>query len=621
VDPRLLDAGLIALAIGGWLLAYGLARLVTRPVSPRPGPAGPDLGSEPPAVASLLANRWEVTEDAAEATLLDLAGRRLLELRQPGNDPMQTTVHVRDAAGSGLRPYEQRIMDRIGALAVGGVVPVSALTFRDEAQATRWAKRLRAEVVADARALGLSRRRFGPLASGLLVAAAGLAAVLVAVAAGRYALRSPDGDGGLAVGGFVVTFLVLAGAAGRYPGERDTPAGRQAAAQWLGLRDWLRGHEEFAELPPASTTVWDRYLAYGAALGVTRLASAVLDLGMGNRRLVWSSYGGGWRRVRVRYPRLWPRYGMTAPRLIVRALLALGAGVVLGLYRTRPRQWLAGIDPTLAPGRGFDLAEFFGGIAAVVLLGYGGYVLVRTLVDLATERTIDGEVLWVQAWRSASRSDESPRPVLHYLAVDDGTADRTTAWALPSPLSWGCHDGDTVTMRVRRWSRRVLTIQVMASGRRHVSESTVEREADNLVAATFGAVGRAVSGALRAPRVTGATLLTAEEVGQAVGLDVRPPEATPIPVPLGTTYFTTVAKNRAVLVVQVAQGATGDFAWRMNARGTAVPGIADGAYTSGDRAVLRSGGTTVLLTLLGKGKGHRQHLPWLLAQAAGRLAG
>src|SRR3970040_1086645 len=45
----------------------GLA-IVRRGVSPA-------AGGEPPAVVNLLANRWRVTEDAVESTLLDLAAR------------------------------------------------------------------------------------------------------------------------------------------------------------------------------------------------------------------------------------------------------------------------------------------------------------------------------------------------------------------------------------------------------------------------------------------------------------------------------------------------------------------------------------------------------------------
>ena len=84
-----------AVARGGRVVRalYGLALLATRPRGVQPAPATPDLGPEPPAVASLLASGWDLTEDAAEATLLDLGARRFIEFRQPDDDPMHTTIH------------------------------------------------------------------------------------------------------------------------------------------------------------------------------------------------------------------------------------------------------------------------------------------------------------------------------------------------------------------------------------------------------------------------------------------------------------------------------------------------------------------------------------------------
>jgi hypothetical protein len=218
---------------------------------------------------------------------------------------MQTTVHLprNPPDASGLRPYENQVLDRIHGLAVDGVVPLSALTFRDSGQAKAWDKRLRAAVVAEARRAGLSRRRFGPGIIGALVVVSVISSVgVLNAAAGRDGwLHAADDDNpGLAFAMF--SLLILTGLSSRSRGERDTAAGRAVAARWLGVRNWLRGHPQFADLPPASVAVWDRYLAYGAAVGVTHLSSAVLDLGMGNRRLVWSSYGGTWHRVRVRYP-------------------------------------------------------------------------------------------------------------------------------------------------------------------------------------------------------------------------------------------------------------------------------------------------------------------------------
>jgi hypothetical protein len=363
--------------------------------------------------------------------------------------------------------------------------------------------------------------------------------------------------------------------------------------------------------------VWDRYLPYGAALGVTHTASAVLDLGMGDRRLVWSSYGGHWRRVRVRYPRLWSRYGRTVPSLLLPALLSVLVGALLVRYRELPVELDLAVDDLVS-----RLALVFGAL----LLVRGGYRAVRTLVDLATIRTITGEVLWRDAWRSKSQGKNRPSALrrprnppthwLDYLAVDDGNAAaRTTAWGLPRALAGAsCQHGDTVTIRVRRWSRRVIALTLVERGR-----------AARLVDAPAPAEDNAGSGMLAAAlgRPGGGTaepVLTAEEVGQALGMPVRPPERMPAP---GTATFTfaTADRGRQVLLVQCVGGAIGRWAWQsQRKRGTPLPGIGDGAYQTGDRAAARVGETTLALTLLRDAKGRHHHLAWLLQQAVGRLA-
>ena len=127
----MIDLAVVVAALVVWFGIYAFCRVLTRPMLPHPAPATMDLGPESPALVSLLVNRWHLTEDASESTLLDLAARKFFELRQPGNDPMQTTVHVPATGpdGSGLKPYESQVLERIRRLAVGGVVPITALTF------------------------------------------------------------------------------------------------------------------------------------------------------------------------------------------------------------------------------------------------------------------------------------------------------------------------------------------------------------------------------------------------------------------------------------------------------------------------------------------------------------
>ena len=624
MDTRILEAGLAAVSLGAWFGLYGLMLLMTRPRSIRALPATQDLGGEPPAVASLLTNGWEVTEDAAESTLLDLGARRVLEFRQPANDPTHTTVHIAQNNPTGLTPYERRVFERVAGLAVGGLVPLTALTFRDQRKAQTWWKHLRAEVIADARTRGLARRRFSPAIVATLVAAGGLAGLGIAAALARYLTRTHEDDpwGTALMFGFFA-FLLLAAWSAKSVGVRDTPAGREVAGHWFGVQAWLRGHEAFAELPPSAVAVWDRYLAYGAAVGCTRVSSAVIDLGMGNRKRVWSSFGGTWHRVKVRYPRFGAKYGKTAPRLLTRALVAGGIGYVLvrwwpGLIENASSAKLLQGNPAL---NFTSLIRLAGLALGAALLGYALYQLVRVAIDLITPVTLTGQVLWIQVWQETSGGDNSPpQPTLYYLAIDDGTGEKTTAWACPAALYRQCEVGDTVTATARRWSRRVLSITMVERGSPgHLAgaHETDPVDPDNLITAMLGSGGTSGSRTLDTA-VVPATLLTAEEASQALGIPVTRLD-TALPGPVGMVQFSSTDRNRVVLLLQVVDGTMGRLAWRGNSRGDQVAGIGDGALTKGDRAAARVGDTTVILTLVGSAKGRRQGLPWLLQQAVSRI--
>src|SRR5207245_10331550 len=104
-----------------------------------------------------------------------------------------------------LLPLEKRVWDRINQVAVGGVVPVSALLFPDPGAAWRWDKALRVEVVAEARRLGLSQRRFSPPVVTALTTGAFAAATVVfgvILYASRAYLRPPSWTAGGCLGAF-----------------------------------------------------------------------------------------------------------------------------------------------------------------------------------------------------------------------------------------------------------------------------------------------------------------------------------------------------------------------------------------------------------------------------------
>ena len=81
-------------------------------------------------------------------------------------------------------------------------------------------------------------------------------------------------------------------------------------AHWLGVKEYLSQGEGFHDLPAAHVILWDRYMAYAAAMGRQRAAARALPLGAEDDHKAWSDYTGTWRQVTVRYPRrrfLWGR--------------------------------------------------------------------------------------------------------------------------------------------------------------------------------------------------------------------------------------------------------------------------------------------------------------------------
>ena len=209
------------------VFAVWFARFARRPTAETLGgvsSSGPtmELRPEPPALAGAIVNRGISPAGAVPATVLDLAARGHLELFEVGPD--QTVVR-RPAAPAGstdaLRGYEQRF---IAALA-SSETSARGLLMDDY----------------------ITRLDFG-------------------VAASLEFERSVHGE------------LLAAGLLERRGGfvswESLTPAGREAAAHWLGVREFLSGDDSFHRLPPAAVAIWDRYLAYAAAFGIAEAATA-----------------------------------------------------------------------------------------------------------------------------------------------------------------------------------------------------------------------------------------------------------------------------------------------------------------------------------------------------------
>jgi hypothetical protein len=439
--------------IAVWVASVLLSALFTRPHAPRAGPATMELGSEPPAVVNLLVNHCELTADAADATLIDLAARRILGLEQLGSDPAAMLVRVRIDRPLGLLPFEQLVFDRVRQVAGDRRVPIGEMAGHYAAGGPRWMGQLHTAVLADARSRGLTRER-GTTALCALVTPV-VAIGLTCLAAMPFVLHRAGPAPVFWVVMFFAwwtVFMIIYGTlvvTGRrvLSGERYTGAGRAAGKRWLGVARWLSGFESLADLPPAAVAVWDRYLAYGVALGTNPVASRALDLRTGRVQRYISHYTGRPRAVMVRYRRGMFAYTPARARVTWAAIVLVLWTWFWWSYGTR----LGGL-PT--PLRSAVLA------VGIVHPARAAYRLLRGTVNLLAPVTVTGRVLGIHPLIPGQVDWHNQLVVL-----DDGRHDRARPWMFVGSEVEGIRVGDVVQVngeRWTRWGRRVTPVAVRA---------------------------------------------------------------------------------------------------------------------------------------------------------------
>ena len=636
-ERLLLGGTVVALLLWGAVLL--LVVIATRSREVEPGPATMELGDEPPAVVNLLANDWRVTADAVPATLLDLASRDLLDVDQLGPDG--NVVRVRRTGDPRLSSYERLVLDHVAGLAVDGVVPAQALSTGPQDQSRRWWKSFASAVVADARQRGLARDRWSQSAKAAVRMAAFGPAVLGAI---WLAVASDIGFGALVVG--FVAFTALAEAPSRFASVRDTPAGREAAARWLGVRVYLANDEFFPTLPPAAVAIWDRYLGYGAAMGVATAAVRALPMGAEDEHRAWSAYGGRWRVVEVGYPRariLWGRHPAAA-FLVALVVAAVGYGatrLLFSLYRATDGStgtvvfWVRLVAVLLL-------------VAAVLLLVWAVSAAVRALLDAFSRRRFQGQVLRLRSW---SDGDDK---VQYVAAVDDGKAAKVKAWFVPSAVYSQLRPGSLVELEVGPRLGHVFRIERVAATAAGPGGSPVPSAvpagttasgpfpsavatgsgavADEATAAgqLAAAVAPALLGGLLAAEqdVDPSTLVTAGEASQAIGEPVGPPatvlgEERPHPVLglRGCQYVAVSGSGSSVAVFTASGGMVKVIMHAARRLGDPEPGIGDAAYLRQDSIVASRGNVAVTIRLQGTaaGPGKPAALRQLVTAAIRRL--
>jgi hypothetical protein len=382
------------------------------------GPRTLELGAEPPAVVNFLTHGFRVTADAVPATLIDLAARNVVDIEQRGVGVFY--VRLRDADVETLTSYERRVLDHLRTSAHDGVVPAEALTTGTQQASARWMRGFVSGVVSDAQVRGLSVEAVGGAIFTVLTGAAVIPAALV--------WATWEFEAGLMA---LFGAVALLGWIKRQHPQRETPAGMEAASRWLGVRAELAENPVFATHSPLQVELWDRLLAYGAALGVASGASRPLPMGVESDTEAWTSYGGRWRRVRVRYPRVWPP-GWGADPIVA---LLLGLGLVVGfgliLYTTAPAFLDAGV---------FGAVPF--GISCVGVV-VGVAVVVMGASDWRTAVEVTGPIIRLRTLGD----DDKPR---YYVAVDDGESSTLRAWKVSARHYERLEQGQLITARLTR---------------------------------------------------------------------------------------------------------------------------------------------------------------------------
>lgn len=494
----------------------------TRPKRVEPDPPTMDLRDETPAIVDLLTGGFEVEDDAVPATAIDLATRGWYDVEEAGG---KVLFRLRSRPDDALTAYESRIVRHVERHAVGGVAPAAVMTLGPEGVSERWFKGLVREVTKDGRKRGLCLRRYdlAHLALSWLLVAVAIAPAWIVLAA---APRIDDPTGWGSIGNMILGIAILAGFAAawlalrvtRTDAQRDTPAGREAAAHWLGVRDFYRESGRFEDKPAASVAIWERHLAYATAMGLAPVVQRELPFESEHDRHAWSRATGRWRRVKIRYQSFRPGWGRHPGRVAFAGLVqafVFGAFAYGAFYVSRAESELDSLDEQQR--RWVGLAALVVAIVCAVVVLSAVMRLVIGVADLVPRRTIEGEVVRRRTYRTGHRlprvfqwamysgtdehgmSRDMNRRTRQHLAIDDGTDDRIVAYSVGPEIFRRASQGARVRVRVSPLLGYVATLEVLLpatpsaasepAGLHPLAENTIEASG----AAAAGQLDRALA--------------------------------------------------------------------------------------------------------------------------------
>ncbi len=253
------------------LLGAGVFLLLWRRFGREPEPPEPvgeyvrDLPEDPPAVVSALLHWGAVGAPAFSATVLDLAQRGFLTVKEVRVDrallPDRTDFELTqtDADTGPLKAFEHTALAQVfssGTTVLQSEISKEARAHQSEALG-RW-NSFKADVGTSLR----NRKYINGNRSKPFLLNIGTALVVGLVGAGALGLRL------WLLGGVALAWAAVQLALTPLLRQRS-PLGQQRYLQWKGVQSYLRDFSQLADAPVGHLVLWERYLVYGAALGVS----------------------------------------------------------------------------------------------------------------------------------------------------------------------------------------------------------------------------------------------------------------------------------------------------------------------------------------------------------------
>ena len=227
---------------------------------------------DPPAHVIMLRGWGTVSPHVLSATIVDLAQRGFLDIAEVRKDRMILPDKVdweftrkRPPSDDPPRPFEEAILDRL--FASSSVITQSefeAWCKSHRTSADRWWDGVKDDLQRDFKAAGYIEGGKGPVFAGNVL----IAVAVITLGALAMSVEAYVGVAGIVSGALQLPATVLL--------RRRTPAGRQRLAEWEAVERFLRDFSQLEDAPVGHLILWERYLVYAVALGVTAQVARAL---------------------------------------------------------------------------------------------------------------------------------------------------------------------------------------------------------------------------------------------------------------------------------------------------------------------------------------------------------